>query len=218
MSGAAAGPAVGAVQRHVLVTGFQPFDRDAVNPSQELAKALDGRRFGATVVRGLVLPVEHASALELVSGALAEPGLEAVVHLGLAGGRARIALEQVGVNAMDYPIPDARGQVLRGQPCVPGGPAAYLATLPLREILAALAAEGIPAYLSYTAGAYLCNFALYTTLHALAERRLAIPAGFVHLPFLPAMVASHDLEEPSMDVGLMLRAVEIALAVIVRRL
>ena len=199
---------------HILVTGFEPFGGDALNPSRDLAKAVDGRRFGGLAVHGLVLPVEHVAARRLVAPALEAPGLAAVLHLGLAGGRARVALEQVGVNAMDYPLPDAAGRTVKGEPCVAGGPAAYLATLPLREIVAALTAEGIPAYLSYTAGTYLCNYTVYTTLHALADRRPAVPAGFVHFPYLPAMVAAHGLEEPSMDIGLMLRAVETALAVI----
>jgi len=200
--------------RHILVTGFEPFGTDTLNPSQEVAKAMDGRRFGGVVTRALVLPVEHEAARASVVATLDEPGLEAVLHLGLAAGRARIALEQVAVNVMDYPIPDARGRTLSGERCVPGGFPAYLSTLPLQAILTELTAEGIPAYLSYTAGTYLCNYTLYTTLHVLAERGLAVPAGFVHLPLLPSMVTAHGAEEPSMDVGLMLRAVEIALRVI----
>lgn len=202
--------------RHVLLTGFEPFGGDTLNPSQEIAKTLDGRSAGGLVVRALVLPVEHDRAREALRPALAAPGLAAVLHLGLAGGRARIAVEQVGVNVMDYPIPDGGGRVVRGEACLPGGLPAHLATLPIQPILAALAAEGVPAYLSYTAGTYLCNFTLYTTLHALAASARAIPAGFMHLPFLPAMVAAHGLDEPSMDLRLMLRAVEIALGVIAR--
>jgi pyroglutamyl-peptidase len=204
----------GPAARHVLLTGFEPFGGDALNPSQEIAKTLDGRTVGGLLVRALVLPVEHERAREALRPALAAPGLAAVLHLGLAGGRARIAVEQVGVNVMDYPIPDGGGRVVRGEACLPGEPAAHLATLPIRPILAALAAEGVPAYLSYTAGTYLCNFTLYTTLHALAASGRFVPAGFVHLPFLPAMVAAHGLDEPSMDLPLMLRAVEIALGVI----
>ncbi len=78
-------------------------------------------------------------------------------------------------------------------------------------MLAALTAEGIPAAISNTAGTYLCNDISYTTLHALARRGLAIPTGFIHLPLLPSMVSAHDLEEPSMDLPLMVRAVEIVL-------
>ncbi len=97
---------------------------------------------------------------------------------------------------------------------MPSGPAAYWTTLPLRDILAELTAAGIPAYLSYTAGTYLCNFTLYTTLHTLSARGLDVPAGFIHLPYLPAMVAARGLEEPSMDLALVERAVEIALGVV----
>lgn len=200
--------------RHVLLAGFEPFAGDSLNPSREIAKALDGRRVGDLDIHAMVLPVEHEAARALVAPALDAPGLAAVVHLGLAGGRARVALERVAVNCLDYRIPDAQGRQLRDDPCVEGGPAAYWTTLPLRDILAALVAEGIPAYASYTAGTYLCNFTLYTTLHALAGSLRPVPAGFIHLPFLPAMVAAHDLEEPSMDVAVSRRAVEIALDVI----
>lgn len=197
--------------RHILLTGFEPFDGDAVNPSGEVAKQLDGRVIGECAVRSVILPVQHEAARAVVAPLLAAPGLVAVVHLGLAGGRARVSLERVAANVMDYSRPDAHGQVLRDMPCVPDGPAAYFSTLPLREILAALTAEGIPAAISNTAGTYLCNDISYTTLHALARRGLTIPAGFIHLPFLPSMVAAHGLEEPSMDLPVMARAVEVAL-------
>ena len=197
--------------RHVLLTGFEPFDGDSVNPSGEVAKLLDGRVIGDCVVRGAILPVQHDAARAAVAPRLDAPGLVAIVHLGLAGGRARVSLERMAVNVMDYSRPDAHGQVLRGVACVENGPAAYFSTLPLRAMLAALTAEGIPAAISNTAGTYLCNDISYTTLHALARRGLAIPTGFIHLPLLPSMVSAHDLEEPSMDLPLMVRAVEIAL-------
>jgi pyroglutamyl-peptidase len=200
--------------RHLLLTGFQPFDGDAVNPSGEVAKQLDGRVIGDCVVQSLVLPVQHEAARAMVAPRLPAPGLAAVLHLGLAGGRARIALERVAVNVLDYSRPDAHGQVLRDVACVDGGPPAYFSALPLREILAALTAEGIPAYVSNTAGTFLCNDVCYTTLHALARLGRSIPTGFIHLPFLPSMVAAHDLEEPSMDLSTMVRAIEIASAVI----
>ena len=198
--------------RHILLTGFEPFDGDTVNPSGEVAKQLDGRVIGDCVVRSVVLPVQHEAARAVVAPLLEAPGLVAVLHLGLAGGRARISLERVAVNVMDYSRPDAHGQVLRDVACVEGGPPGYFSTLPLRDALTALTAEGIPAMISNTAGTYLCNDISYTTLHALSRRALAIPAGFIHLPFLPSMVAAHNLEEPSMDVAMMTRAVEIVLS------
>jgi len=199
-------------QRHILLTGFEPFDGDTGNPSGEVAKQLDGRVLGDCVVRSVILPVQHEAARAVVAPLLEAPGLVAVVHLGLAGGRARISLERVAVNVMDYSRPDAHGLVLRDVACVEGGPPGYFSTLPLRDMLAALTEEGIPAAISNTAGTYLCNDISYTTLHALDERALAIPTGFIHLPFLPSMVAAHNLEEPSMDVAMMTRAVEIVLS------
>src|SRR5688572_19678270 len=196
---------------HVLVTGFEPFAGDTANPSQELAKTMDGRAVGPHAVRSLVLPVEHEATGEIMRAPLDAPGLTAVIHLGLAAGRARLSLERIAVNVMDYRIPDARGALRQDEACAADGPAAYASTLPLRAILQELTGEGIPAHLSYTAGTYLCNYTLYTTLHALAVSGRAIPAGFIHLPLSPAMVAARGLEEPSMDLGIMLRALEIVL-------
>lgn len=136
---------------------------------------------------------------------------DAVLHLGLAEGRARLALEWIAVNLLDYPIPDNAGHRATGEPCVPDGPPAYLSTLPFPAMQGLLAAAGIPAYLSTTAGTYLCNQVLYTTLHALATRRLAVLAGLVHVPLLPVMVAATGVEAPSTELGLMRRAVELLL-------
>ena len=203
-------------RRTLLVTGFEPFGGLGVNPSLEVAKALDGRAVGEAVVRSAVLPVHHAEAGPHVARLLDETDPVAVVHVGLAPGRGRIALERVAVNVMDYDTPDNAGYRAHGEPCVPGGPPAYFATLPLDAILAALTAEGIPAYVSNTAGTYLCNQTMYTTLHALAQRRHPARAGFLHLPLLPSMVAAGGLEQPSMDASLMVRAVEVALGVVTR--
>jgi pyroglutamyl-peptidase len=203
-------------RRALLVTGFEPFGGLDANPSLDVAKALDGRAVGEAVVRSAILPVHHTEAAARVARLLDETDPLAVVHLGLAGGRARIALERVAVNVMDYETPDNAGYRAVGEPCVPGGPPAYFATLPLPAILAALLAEGIPAYLSNTAGTYLCNQTLYATLHRLAGRAPAVDAGFIHLPLLPAMVAASGLEQPSMDASLMVRAVEVALGVVAR--
>jgi pyroglutamyl-peptidase len=197
----------------IVLTGFEPFGTFPSNPSGEVAKALDGRAFGAEVVRGAVLPVHHADAALAVARLVEDSVPRAIVHLGLAGGRARIALERVAVNVMDFEIADNAGYRATGEPCVPGGPVAYFSTLPLAAMLAALVADGVPAYLSNTAGTYLCNQTMYTTRHLLEERRLAIPAGFIHLPQSAAMVAASGLDQPSMDLPLMLRAIETALRV-----
>ena len=198
----------------ILVTGFEPFGSFTMNPSQDLAKALDGRRIGNCAIAGAVLPVHHLEASQHVSVLLQEMAPVAVVHLGLAEGRARLALERAALNVMDYRIADNVGYRAEDEPCAPEGPAAYFTSLPLPEILAALTVEGIPAYVSNTAGTYLCNQTLYRTLHEIARRELTTRAGFIHLPLLPAMVALSKTEQPSMDLPLMLRGVETALWVV----
>jgi pyroglutamyl-peptidase len=198
----------------ILVTGFEPFGSFTMNPSQDLAKSLDGRRIGNCAIAGAVLPVHHLEASRHVSVLLQEMAPVAVVHLGLADGRARLALERAALNVMDYRIADNAGYRAEGEPCIPDGPAAYFASLPLPEILAALTAEGIPAYMSNTAGTFLCNQTLYRTLHEIAMRELTTRAGFIHLPLLPAMVALSQTDQASMDLSLMLRGVETALRVV----
>ena len=202
----------------ILLTGFEPFGAYASNPAGEVAKALDGRAVGAEVVRGVVLPVHHAEAARAVGRLVDDGAPRAIVHLGLAGGRARIALERVAVNVMDFEIADNAGYRATGEPCVEAGPVAYFSTLPLATILAALVEDGVPAYLSNTAGTYLCNQTMYTTCHLLERRGLRIPAGFIHLPQSAAMVAASGLDQPSMDLPLMIRAIEIALRVTARDL
>ena len=196
------------------MTGFEPFGTHPANPTEGLAKAVDGRRIGDCAVAGAVLPVHHAEAAVRVAALLAETNPETIVHLGLAAGRARVALERVAVNVMDYEVADNAGFRASGEPCVPGGPTAYFSTLPLAALVKALLNEGIPAYTSNTAGTYLCNQTLYGTLHAVRNMARPPRVGFIHFPLLPAMVAATGLEQASMDLPLMLRAVETVLGVI----
>lgn len=198
----------------ILLTGFEAFGTYKHNPSAEVAEALDGRRVGGMAIRSAILPVHHARAAALVAELVRAAAPRAIVHLGLAGGRARLALERVAVNVMDFEIADNAGYRATGEPCVTGGPAAYFSTLPLHAMLEALSAEGVPAYLSSTAGTYLCNQTFYTTRHLLESGRLDIPAGFIHLPLSPSMVVAAGLDQASMDVPLMIRAIEIAIRVV----
>jgi pyroglutamyl-peptidase len=151
----------------IVVTGFEPFGGYPSNPSEEIAKAVDGRTIGGHFVRTVILPVHRVEAERAAARLLSEHKPLAVLHLGLAAGRARLALERVAVNVMDYECADNAGYQAHGEPCVAGGPVAYLSTLPLPAILEAIGREGIPAYLSNTAGTYLCNQTLYSTLHAI---------------------------------------------------
>ncbi len=202
----------------IVVTGFEPFGGHPANPSKEIAKAVDGRVIAGQSVRAAILPVHHLEAARAAARLLDEHAPEAVLHVGLAAGRARLALERVAVNVMDYELADNAGYRASGEPCAADGPAAYFSTLPLAAILDVLAREGVPGYLSNTAGTYLCNQTLYATLHTIATEGRRTIAGFMHVPLSPAMVAASGLDQPSMDPGLGVRAVEIAVRVIAEHL
>ncbi|MFC4637395.1 pyroglutamyl-peptidase I [Deinococcus hohokamensis] len=169
----------------LLLTGFEPFHTHPVNPSAQAAEALDGTAAGALTVRSALLPVEPHAAARALSSLLVDLRPSAVLLTGLAAGRPQVTLERVAVNVMDFSIPDNAGQTYRDAPACddPAAPAALLSTLPLRPILAAWRAAGIPGHISNSAGLYVCNFVMY---HALRELHLAgraaVPCGFLHVP------------------------------------
>ncbi|MBQ0943942.1 pyroglutamyl-peptidase I [Ideonella sp. 4Y16] len=169
----------------LLLTGFEPFAGDTLNPSWELARRLDGERFGAWTVRARCLPCRFDTAPAVLGQALAdEPA--AVVCLGLAGSRAALSVERVAVNLVDARIPDNDGVRPTDQPVVAGAPSAYFSRLPVKAMVHAARQTGVPAELSLSAGSFVCNQIFYTLLHAL-QHRPSIPAGFVHVPRLPDM-------------------------------
>jgi len=138
-----------------------------------------------------------------------------VLSLGVAGGRAALSVERVAVNLLDYRIPDNSGLQTRDRPILPGGPAAYFATLPVRGIYEAIRSAGVPVELSLSAGAFLCNQALYEMLHYLADKGHEIPAGFIHLPALPEQAAPREGGKvPSMSLETMQRGVAAAIKVL----
>lgn len=169
--------------RTVLITGFEPFDGAATNPSRDAAELLARRQpLADTVFAAAQLPCVFDTSLTVLRAAIAEhrPGL--VVCLGLAGGRTEITPERVAINLDDARIPDNAGAQPVDRPVVPGGPAAYLADLPLKAAVAAMAAAGVPASVSYTAGTFVCNHVFYGLLHLIATENPTLRGGFVHVP------------------------------------
>jgi pyroglutamyl-peptidase len=140
-----------------------------------------------------------------------------VLCLGQASRRIVISIERVAVNLLDFRIPDNAGNQVSDQPVVPGGPAAYFTTLPVRAILDHITSHGIPAQLSLSAGAYLCNQVIYVLLHHLQSQDLKLPAGFIHLPDLPEQAAKKSTPGPSMSLEIMIQGIRLALQVIARK-
>lgn len=192
----------------VLVTGFEPFGGEEVNPSWEAARRLHGREIAGATVEARRLPVCWDAVGPALRQALDEVRPVAVVLAGQAAGRAAIALERIGINVREGV--DKAGVDGAGAPVVPGGPDGLFATLPLGAIVEALRAEGIPAYVSNSAGTYLCNCALYLARHELLRRgQGGVPAGFVHVPLLPEQAARQGrVPAASMPLELTCRALE----------
>lgn len=172
----------------VLVTGFEPYGGHAVNPSERLARSLDGAVVAGAQVEARQLAVDLRTIGPSVRAAIEETEPRLVVGLGLWPGEPMLRLERIAVNQADFEVPDNAGLVACA-PLVQDGPAARPSTLPLHAISESLLAAGIPCRLSGTAGLYLCNAMLYHALEACAARRPAPLAGFIHVPYLPEQVA-----------------------------
>lgn len=198
----------------ILVTGFEPFGGSSVNPSEQVVMRLQDISMPGVDLATAILPVDrNMSAQKLIEVCKAvQPG--AILCLGEAARRSAISVERVAINLMDYRIPDNHGCRATDQPVVSGGPTAYFATIPAREIFEKLGLAGIPAELSLSAGSFLCNQVLYEILHNLSMNRLAIKAGFIHLPSLPEQAAQLNPKLPGMDIETALKGVLLALEVI----
>jgi pyroglutamyl-peptidase len=203
------------VSRHVLLTGFEPFGAHLVNPSELLARSLEGRIVGGCVVEARIFPVETRKLAERIEAALREVQPVFVIGVGVAPGRAALAAERIAVNLLDFEIPDAAGTMRTNEPVQSGGPDGRFSTLPLNEMVAAWAEAGIPGYVSESAGTYLCNQWLYETLALTAGAAPSVPVGFVHVPALPAQAVTLGADRtPSMTLELMRRGLESAIATI----
>src|SRR5262249_43824943 len=164
---------------------------------------------GEHEILGRVLPVSAEHTPPAVRAALDETEPTLALLLGVASGRSALAVERVAVNVLDFDVPDNDGERPVDVPIEPDGPDAYVATLPVRAIVAAWQEAGIPGYLSDTAGTYLCNAAMYTALHATAAGQM--PAGFLHLPSLPDEVAGSRTPPPSMPLATQVEGTRVAL-------
>ncbi|MDN4075523.1 pyroglutamyl-peptidase I [Fictibacillus terranigra] len=165
----------------LLLTGFEPFLNHPFNPTEYIAHQLNGNVVGSYQVRGKVLPVEYGSSAHELITYYEELRPDAVIMLGLAAGRNRLTPERVAINVNDGPS-DNSGEERADKPIIDGGPAAFFSTLPVRKFVNILNKRGIPAELSNTAGAYLCNHVMYSMLHHLEKSKHEIPAGFIHVP------------------------------------
>lgn len=197
----------------ILVTAFEPFGGEKINPAQEAVRQMRAPE-GAELVK-LAVPTAFRTCVETVRAAMRREAPDAVLCVGQAGGRSGLTVERVAVNMDDAAIPDNEGERPVDVPVVAGGPAAYFATLPVKEIVAAIREGGLPAAVSNTAGTFVCNHLMYGMLHGAACEFPSTRGGFLHVPFLPGQAASRA-DTPSMSLADIVRGLEIAVRTVVR--
>ncbi|MHB1651332.1 MAG: pyroglutamyl-peptidase I [Desulfitobacteriaceae bacterium] len=201
----------------VLVTGFDPFGGELSNPSWEAVRQLDGQAIEGFEIVSRQLPTVFGRAMDVLREAVLAENPAAILCVGQAGGRPDITIERVGINVDDARIQDNKGQQPVDQEIVNGGPVAYWSTLPIKGIVKEIRALGIPASVSNTAGTFVCNHILYGLRYFLEEQQMNIPAGFIHIPYLPEQGVAQQ-GQPTMSKETVVRALKTAIAVTVRAL
>lgn len=196
----------------VLVTGFEPFGGESINPSWEAVKALPDELNGATLLK-VQLPVSFKGVREILPRRITREKPDIVLMAGQAGGRPNVTVERVAINVMDSTMPDNDGFAPEDEPVFEGAPDAYFATIPIKAIVKALRDAGIPAGVSNTAGTYVCNTAMFTALHTIAVSGMEAKAGFIHVPFNHAQAL--DKPRPSMAQETINRAIRLALELLI---
>lgn len=169
--------------KKVLLTGFEPFGGEKINPSQEVATRLNGAVIARHEIVGVVLPCEFGRAIRELKRHLKQHDPALVICLGQAGGREGITPERVAINVDDARIKDNAGAQPIDRAVVRGGPAAYWSTLPIKAIVQSLQSEGIPSAVSQTAGTFVCNHVFYGLMHTLRDQR-TVRGGFIHVPWM----------------------------------
>ena len=194
-----------------LVTGFEPFDRDTINPSGEAVRLLK-KRIGSLQVVTAELPCSFGNSTKALREAIEDAKPDIVLCTGLAGGRAELCLERVAINVQDARIRDNDGKQPIDKPVVKDGPAARFATLPIKACVVELRKAGLPAAVSNTAGTFVCNHIFYALMDIAAGHPIPMRCGFLHVPYAPEQAARLGAA-PSMAIEDIARGIEIVLRV-----
>ncbi len=190
----------------VLLTGFEPFGTATSNPSGEIVKQISGDNIVTAI-----LPVAYAQSAERLLALIAEHNPDVVICLGQAEGRTQITPERIAINLDDARIADNEGVMRNDVPIIQGGPVAYETTLPVKEFVKAMNAAGVPAAVSLSAGAFLCNHIFYVAQNKFAGTNLR--SGFVHVPLMDSQAPEFP-GLPTMPLDQMVNAVKIMLKIV----
>jgi pyroglutamyl-peptidase len=194
----------------ILLTAFEPFGGEEINPALEAVNKVSVQIAGAQIIK-LTVPTVFGRAADAAAEAIRTLRPQAVVCVGQAGGRTAITVERVAINMEDASIPDNAGIIPADRPVIPGAPAAYFSTLPIKAMVKAIRDTGLSASVSNTAGTFVCNHLMYRVLHLLGNDFPGTLGGFIHVPYLKEQAARKT--EPAFGMSLqdIVRGLEAAL-------
>ena len=197
----------------ILVTGFDPFGGEKVNPALEAVKSLPSEIHGAEV-HWVAIPTVFYQSAEVLEAEIVRYQPDAVLCIGQAGGRASLTPERVAINQDDARIPDNQGNQPIDTPIRLDGQAAYFSTLPIKAMVQAIKEEGLPATVSNTAGTFVCNHLMYQSLYLADKKFPNMRAGFMHIPYMTEQVVNRP-NTASMNLTDIVRGIEAAIGAIV---
>ena len=194
----------------VLVTGFDPFGGEPINPAWEAVKAMKDTIAGAEIVK-MQIPTVVGKSIEKIHQKMKELQPDLVISVGQAGGRFGVTPERVAINVTDARIPDNEGNQPIDEPIFPDGPAAYFSNLPVKAMVQAIKDAGYPSVLSNSAGTYICNHVMYGILYYIEKEFPNVRGGFIHVPYAPSQVVNKP-STPSMALADITASLEAAVA------
>ena len=198
----------------ILVTGFDPFGGEPINPAIESVKRLPDNIAGAEIIK-LEIPTVRKKSLEKIEKAINEHNPDVILSIGQAGGRFDISIERIGINLDDFRIPDNEGNQIIDEPIFPDGKNSYFVKLPVKAMVQNVQKNNIPASVSYTAGTFVCNHVLYGVLYLIEKKYKGKKSGFIHIPFLPQQVVDKR-NTPSMELNTIVKGLTAAIEAIVK--
>ena len=191
----------------ILITGFEPFHGETVNPSKKLLQLFEANPEFKT----LLLPVSYDKSWKKIETELKTQDYDLILMMGQAGGRAKIGLERVAINSIDSEAKDEDGVQIINSSIFPGGADAYMCHLPLREWLQSCRMKNFPIEISNTAGVYVCNSIYYKTLQFIQNRNSNQKALFIHFPYLPEQVFGKPSNTPCLTLEVMKQTLDLVL-------
>ncbi len=199
----------------VLLTAFDPFGGESINPAQEAVRLVSDAVAGAEIVK-LEVPTVFGKSIQTMLQKAREVHPDVILCIGQSGGRYDITPERVAINFNDARIPDNEGNQPVDQPIYPDGAPAYFSNLPIKAMAEAIRAAGLPASVSNTAGTYVCNHLMYGVLYHIDREMPGVRGGFIHVPYVPEQVARRASPAPSLSRQDIARGIEAAIAAIVQ--